>query len=244
MKQKRKLKTSKALSSIAILEGIVIVSMVILCLVKTDLPIVESILPEQLHGSKEYDVVLDAGHGGFDSGAMDQNLIEKDITLQMSKQIGKILERYGYNVAYIREGNAIDWATDELSDLAYRVEYANQTKAKLLLSIHVNSEEVNSGTCGFEIWGKGSDAIAMRFAERILSNIDTLGYTQNRGFKNQDDAPLYLLENTQFPSLLLEAGFIGSETDAYYLRSGTAQKKFCEQVAMGIIEILQELEVE
>ena len=52
MKQKRKLKTSKALSSIAILEGIVIVSMVILCLVKTDLPIVESILPEQLHGSK------------------------------------------------------------------------------------------------------------------------------------------------------------------------------------------------
>ena len=84
----------------------------------------------------------------------------------------------------------------------------------------------------------------MRFAERILSNIDTLGYTQNRGFKNQDDAPLYLLENTQFPSLLLEAGFIGSETDAYYLRSGTAQKKFCEQVAMGIIEILQELEEE
>lgn len=183
-------------------------------------------------------------HGGFDSGAMDQNLIEKDITLQMSKQIGKILERHGYNVAYIREGNAIDWATDELSDLAYRVEYANQTKAKLLLSIHVNSEEVNSGTCGFEIWGKGSDAIAMRFAERILSNIDTLGYTQNRGFKNQDDAPLYLLENTQFPSLLLEAGFIGSETDAYYLRSGTAQKKFCEQVAMGIMEILQELEEE
>ena len=244
MKQKRKLKTSKALSGIAILEGIVIVSMVILCLVKTDLPIVEKLLPEQLYKTKEYDVILDAGHGGFDSGAMDQNLIEKDITLQMSKQIGKILERHGYNVAYIRESDTMDWATDELSDLAYRVEYANQTKAKLLLSIHVNSEEVNTGSCGFEIWGKGDDTIATRFAERILSKIDSLGYTQNRGFKDQNDAPLYLLTNTQLPSLLLEAGFIGSETDAYYLHSGTAQKKFCEQVAMGIIEILQESEEE
>ena len=156
MKQKRKLKTSKALSSIAILEGIVIVSMVILCLVKTDLPIVESILPEQLHGSKEYDVVLDAGHGGFDSGAMDQNLIEKDITLQMSKQIGKILERHGYNVAYIREGNAIDWATDELSDLAYRVEYANQTKAKLLLSIHVILKKSIRGPVALKFGEKGA----------------------------------------------------------------------------------------
>ncbi len=107
-------------------------------------------------------VVIDAGHGGHDSGAVSGKLLEKDVTLAVAKKLGALItENYpDVDVIYTRK-------TDVYVDLDKRADIANKAKADLFISIHVNSSKGTqpSGTETFVMGvGKGKDNldVAMR----------------------------------------------------------------------------------
>jgi len=79
-------------------------------------------------------VVIDAGHGGKDPGAIGDNIYEKEITLKIALKVGEYIEEYidDVEVIYTRK-------TDEFIELNRRAEIANENKADLFISIHVNS---------------------------------------------------------------------------------------------------------
>ncbi|MDD4159350.1 MAG: N-acetylmuramoyl-L-alanine amidase [Synergistaceae bacterium] len=110
-------------------------------------------------GSKMPIVVLDAGHGGHDPGAVANGIREKDINLKAVLQLGKMLEEYGIDVRYTRK-------TDVYLKLGERTAFANNNKANVFVSIHCNAMPKGKNAAGLEfyIMAPPSDKDAMQLA--------------------------------------------------------------------------------
>lgn len=216
-----------------------VILLLFLCTYKNNIPVVSEIL-----GETTPDVVLDAGHGGFDVGAINGDDYEKDINLSVVLTIGEKLEDAGYKVKYVRDDDTVDWASNESEDLAHRVKVSNESEAKLFVSVHVNSEEEDMGSYGYESWTNMNDPIAVNLSQNILNEVDTLDFSQNRGLRDQANAPLYVISQNTIPAILFEVGFIGSDNDQRYLLDETYQKQFSSKMADGIIKTLQEMQNE
>lgn len=236
-KKKRRLNPIRLLSVLA-LEFVIIAVLLILCIkVFPDNPILSPIL----NGRQEKaDVILDPGHGGYDVGSTYGNLYEKDVTLKLTKDVGKRLEANGVHVRYTRESDQVSWPANETEDLCERVKISNASKAKLFVSIHTNATEVENGSYGYEIWGKMKQKKIAKLSKQILKELDSLGYSQNRGLCDQDLSPLYVLQNNEKPAILIEAGFLASEHDRSYLLDDGKRKAFANKIADGITKYLNE----
>lgn len=150
------------------------------------------------------DIILDAGHGGFDNGATYRGRAEKDDVLRLTLDVGQQLEKDGYSVAYIR--------TEDVYESPYRkAEKANQTGGDVFISFHRNSgveENLYNGVQALVYSTEGKEAVAL--GEAINENLEKLGF-QNLGVEAIPD--LIVLHKTQMPAVLMEVGFINSDKD-------------------------------
>ena len=110
-------------------------------------------------GGKRPIVVLDAGHGGHDPGAVANGIREKDINLKAALQLGEMLKTYGIDVRYTRK-------TDVYLKLGERTAFANDNKANVFVSIHCNAMPKGKAAAGLEfyIMAPPSDKDAMQLA--------------------------------------------------------------------------------
>lgn len=110
-------------------------------------------------GGKKPVVVIDAGHGGHDPGAMANGVREKDINLKAALELGRMLEEYGLDVRYTRK-------TDVYLKLAERTAFANDNKANVFVSLHCNAMPKGKYAAGLEfyIMAPPSDKDAMQLA--------------------------------------------------------------------------------
>jgi len=123
-----------------------------------------------LYGLHVETIVIDAGHGGIDPGAIgSQGLYEKDVTLDVARRLKARLEQYpGYRILLTRDG-------ERSMDLRERIEFANTNEADLFISLHVNWLPVDSiAPIKTYYYGPNSDARALRLAQRENRNS---GYT-------------------------------------------------------------------
>ena len=116
-------------------------------------------------------VVLDAGHGGKDPGAIGKyGTMEKDVVLDIVKRTGKLLEKSGIKVFYTRD-------EDVFVPLLERTKMANDTNGKLFVSIHANANK-NRKIQGFETYllrpGKSEDAIEVASRENSVINLEEI----------------------------------------------------------------------
>lgn len=150
------------------------------------------------------DIILDAGHGGFDNGATYRGRAEKDDVLRLTLDVGRQLEKDGYSVAYIR--------TEDVYESPYRkAKKANQTGGDIFISFHRNSgveENLYNGVQALVYSTEGKEAVAL--GEAINENLEKLGF-QNLGVEAIPD--LIVLHKTQMPAVLMEVGFINSDKD-------------------------------
>ncbi|WP_096224907.1 N-acetylmuramoyl-L-alanine amidase [Geobacillus sp. FJAT-46040] len=164
-------------------------------------------------------IVLDAGHGGKDSGAVGNGLREKDLTLDIVKKIGNLLAEYeGVEVHYTR-------TDDRFLELSERAEIANKLKADYFISVHINA----GGGTGFEsyIYNGNVSQAAIAYQNVIHSEITkAIGNVKDRGKKRANYAVLRL---TNMPAILTENLFIDNANDAAKLKSD----QFLQQIAYG-----------
>lgn len=136
---------------------------------------------EQINLKKEiYDIVIDPGHGGIDVGATNGKYHESDITLEYGKLLKKELEKIGLKVILTRDK---DIKLDNYGEKG-RVSVPYVTKAKMMLSIHLNSAKLNVGNGGVEIYAPSNTNT--RFASTLAKNIvDLTGspYSKNSSSK-------------------------------------------------------------
>lgn len=184
---------------------------------------------------EQYDVVLDAGHGGSDTGVVAGTLYEKDITLSIVLEIGKKLEQEGYRVAYTRTGEEEE---NETLNIQKRIEIVEQCHAQLLVSIHLD-DSYDTYNYGYEILGKLKQKEVFQFARYVLSSMQISTMTQSHGIKDQDLAPQPILEDSPIPSLMITCGYIMNKNDQSIFRDGEKLHSFAGYIAKGIITTLE-----
>ena len=174
----------------------------------------------------ELTVVLDAGHGGSDSGATYKGRLEKDDTLRLVKAVGAILENNGINVVYTRENDIYETPFKKATE-------GNNSGADFFISIHRNSSETPNQYSGVETLVYNNDGIRAVMAENINNELAKAGY-RNLGV---DERPnLVVLRRTQMPAALVEVGFINNDEDNRIFDENFPQ--IAQGIANGIIKTL------
>ncbi len=148
-------------------------------------------------------IVLDAGHGGANPGATYQGRQEKDDALALTLAVGRILEDRGVDVYYTR-------TTDVYESPAQKAEEGNQTGADYFVSIHRNSSPYPNQYSGVESLVYNRYGEAARMANNINQQLETVGFL-NQGVNERTN--LVVLNRTQIPAVLVEAGFINTDAD-------------------------------
>ncbi len=172
--------------------------------------------------TKQKVIVIDAGHGGSDPGAVSNGLREKDLTLSVALKTRDKLEALGYKVIMTR-------ATDSFPSLGDRYKLANAQSADAFISIHINA--ATAGASGIETFytpKSGQDRAG--FAKSIQDElINSLG-AKNRGVKTANFA---VIKNTNMVSILTELGFITNVNEAKQLSTDSYQEKAAAAIANG-----------
>lgn len=150
-----------------------------------------------------FTIVLDAGHGGSDPGAVYQGRQEKDDTLRLTMAVGQILEQRGVNVIYTR-------TTDIYESPYQKAQEANATGADFFVSIHRNSFPTPNTASGVESLVYDASGLKYLMAQNIDENLASVGFI-DLGVKERPG--LVVLRRTQMPAVLVEAGFIDSDRD-------------------------------
>lgn len=182
-------------------------------------------------------VVLDAGHGGSDSGAVSGGRREKDYALRTTLAASSALRAKGYNVVLTR-------SNDTYLSLGTRTAISNEVKPKLFTSIHYNS--YNGSANGTEVYYNVKDkngGLTKTTASNVLKRIvNTFGFS-NRGIKakanNSGTDYYYVLRHNNYPSILIECAFIDSTKDMNKLSSDASVNNLGNQIATGIAESIK-----
>lgn len=148
-------------------------------------------------------VVIDAGHGGSNPGAVYQGRQEKDDALSLALAVGRILEENGVEVYYTR-------TTDIYESPQQKAHEANAVQGDYFVSIHRNSSPYPNQYTGIESLVYNHYGEAGRLAENINARLEQVGY-ENQGVNERPD--LVVLNQTQMPSVLVEVGFINTDAD-------------------------------
>ncbi len=176
-------------------------------------------------------IVVDAGHGGSNPGAVYQGRRESDDALRLAMAVGKILEANGYDVTYTR-------TSDVTQSVGQKAAIANEEGADFFVSIHRNAGEYPGQYSGVQTLIYDDSGIKKQMAENIDANLAELGF-RNAGVSIRPN--LVVLNSTQMPALLVEAGFIDSDTDNRLFDSRF--QAMAQAIADGIMETLEGAQV-
>lgn len=171
-------------------------------------------------------IVLDAGHGGANPGAVYQGRQEKDDVLALSLAVGAILENRGQDVYYTR-------TTDIYESPLEKAQEANRVNADYFVSIHRNSSPFPNQYTGVETLVYNKSGKALELAENINRELENVGF-KNQGISERQN--LIVLRRTAMPAVLVEVGFINTDRDNQLL-----DREFdgiANAIAEGILEVV------
>ena len=187
-------------------------------------------------------VIIDAGHGGEDCGAIGKSgVYEKDLNLEISFLIGEMLSAEGYAVIYTRTTDRLLYSPEEdiygirkISDLKNRCKIGAEHPNAMFVSIHMNSFG-NAKYSGLQVYYGKKNELSSTLATSIQSTVkSTLQNENNRSTKLGRD--MYILENLDNPSVLIECGFLTNEEECKKLSEKEYQKQLSFAIVCGIIE--------
>jgi len=182
-------------------------------------------------------VVVDAGHGGKDPGAMSPQrgdkprLIEKDLTLDIAFRLKRLLEGAGYKVLMTR-------TDDTYVPLPERVAIANGAQADAFVSVHLNSYPQPGGQWGTEVyyWTPQSYPLAESIYRHLLALLGRKG----NGIRRRQ---LYVVRHTTMPSVLVEPCYLNHPEEEELLRSEDFRERIALAICRGILEFFGDLRV-
>lgn len=195
---------------------------------------------------KKGTVVLDAGHGGEDGGAVGINgAMEKDINLAIALQLEKYLRQNNFDVIMIRDG---DYSVGDQSlptiserkksDTKNRLRTIEETGECIFVSIHQN-HFTESKYSGAQVFYSGNREESAVLAECIRQNVVSSLQPENHRENKQAEKGIYLLYHCQVPAVLVECGFLSNPAEAEKLSTESYQKDIAAAIYNGLIDYLQ-----
>lgn len=183
-------------------------------------------------------VVIDAGHGGKDSGAVGvDGTREKELALDTARRVESLLTERGYQVIMTR-------SRDEYIQLANRAKIANTANADIFLSIHFNSAGTDKAK-GIEVLYASENNVSRkkeagdqrRLANEVLKCILKETGLNNRGIKNRPE--LAVLRLTDMNAALVEGGFMSNPDEMDTIKTDAYLDKLARGIVNGIVNFDQ-----
>nr|WP_243449921.1 N-acetylmuramoyl-L-alanine amidase [Neobacillus terrae] len=167
-------------------------------------------------------IVLDAGHGGYDVGAVGRLYYEKNLTLKTVLQLTPILQKAGAKVVLTR-------SSDVYQTLAYRASISNTNLANAFISVHYNSlNSTSTGLMTFYYSSSKDQALATSLQKGIRSKTTAL---PDKGVKFGD---YHVLRENKRPAALIELGFLSNPTEEKVISSSTFQTNAVNGIYTGL----------
>ncbi|GAB6153477.1 N-acetylmuramoyl-L-alanine amidase [Desulfosporosinus burensis] len=192
-----------------------------------------------------YVVMLDPGHGGYDPGAVSsQGVYEKEINLQIAHKVKEMLRPSGIVVFLTREEdsdyvpNGVTGKTSKKKiDLNHRIDMANQEKANVFVSLHVNATAKGQNS-GAETFYHYKSESGKRLAELIQQELIKISGMNRRVAKPGD---FYVIKNTKMPAVIVEVGYLSSTKEQTKLQQTWYQEQLSRAIAKGISNYFERL---
>lgn len=181
-----------------------------------------------------HNIVIDPGHGGIDSGASANNIIEKEITLAISAKLADALQKYGAIVTLTRDSD-IDYYTrgrgGKRNDLLRRIDIMEKSGAELFISIHCNAFRARN-LSGTQVFYSPKFEQNRKLAERLQRAIQE--FPQGNKRQAKEDLHILLLNDIKIPGVLIETGYVTNQQEAALLADHSYQQKLVEHIAKGL----------
>ena len=194
---------------------------------------------ETITALKGKKIVIDPGHGGNDAGAIGPTgVMEKNVTLKVSLELKRLLEKEGAEVILTREDDRTvspkGAAASDIEELGARCDVANRNGADIFISIHADAftRPEARGTTAY-YYSKSTTGRGQKLADCIRRNlVEQLG-TPSRGTQ---PCNFYVVKHTDMPATLVELGFISNKDEEKLLDS----KEGVQKAAQGILDGIED----
>ncbi|HYF35860.1 MAG TPA: N-acetylmuramoyl-L-alanine amidase [Prosthecobacter sp.] len=184
-------------------------------------------------------IVVDAGHGGHDGGAVANGVVEKHLALALAHRLRHHLESQGLRVKMTR-------LTDDFLSLEDRSRLANQLGATAFVSLHLNTSVTAPEVTGLETYYSRRKSLSLRqdllddegprLARCIQRHACRLGRAEDRGIREK---PYAVVSNTECPAVLVECGFLTNAAEAARLSRAEDQDCLTAGIAFGVAEFIK-----
>lgn len=188
-----------------------------------------SFVKPKLSSTKPINVVIDAGHGGSDFGAMVDQVSEKQIVENIISKIKSHNKNKNIIIHFTR-------SEDKFIPLKDRTDFINTIKPDLVLSLHVNAS-ANPNTNGLEFY-VSKDSKSYEKSTLIAEKFQTKFTGSNWKVNEIKNANYYILQKSEVPAIIMEIGYLSNKNDIKLLQN----KKEQHQIAKNIIACIAELE--
>ncbi len=188
-------------------------------------------------------IVLDAGHGGIDNGVVGVNtkVKESELNLDLVKKLKSLLEDAGFSVVLTRSSDAglYGVATDNLKkkDMLKRKEIICEANPTLVVSIHMNKYSLSTRR-GAQVFFKASDEKGKLLANCIQNSFNGMQEAVRTCSALSGD--YYILNCSDYPSVIAECGFLSSPEDEALLITEEYRNSLSYAIFKGIVSYLAE----
>lgn len=190
-------------------------------------------------------VIVDAGHGGHDGGAVSHGIVEKNLALDLARRLKDELETAGLRVRMTRD-------SDVFLPLEERAAHAARHSAAVFVSVHLNTDGEGSAAEGIETYFAEPRPLSTRqlasgqplsassasgdLAAAVQRQVCASTRAENRGTKARSYA---VVAQAACPAVLVECGFITSPAESAKLKKETYRDKVASGIAQGVALFLQ-----
>jgi N-acetylmuramoyl-L-alanine amidase len=192
--------------------------------------------------NKSITIIIDAGHGGEDPGAVANGIVEKDINLEIALSLSEMLSAFGYKTVLTRNDDTLLYKAGQENkkkyyDVRNREEIANSYENAVFVSIHMN--KFPQENCkGLQTFYSENNPESKELANLIQSNAKLLQTNNTRQIKS-GNSTIYLMKNLFMPSVLVECGFISNPSEAQLLADDKYKESLAFSLSCSISEFLE-----
>jgi len=189
----------------------------------------------------EFTIVIDAGHGGRDGGAVGKTtgISESVLNLQYALCLKEACEQFGFDVVLTR--STMDGLYDESaankkkSEMEKRKNIINNSNADLVISLHMNSFPLSSSEGAQVFYAKGSEQ-GFNLAKSIQNSLSK-SFESARDYVTVGD--YFVLNYSNIPATLVECGFLSNPEEEKLLQTEEYRKNFCYSILAGVINYFE-----
>ncbi len=185
---------------------------------------------QKITAAKPFVLVVDAGHGGKDNGALGDGLYEKNFTLQIAEKIKELSSQYNIDVILTRDN-------DVFMSPPEKVNFTNAQNADAFISVHVNSSPKNEPS------KSGMEVLLSKRNPDVLDNSKVLGSAIIQNLQKdftiqpsllQPHTGVWVLDQSKVPSVLIECGYMTDANDITLLKNNEKIELMARNILQGV----------